>query len=85
MLQSTKHRARSETAIIPDTGSFTSFGGFQEDEGAQIDTQGVGRLEAEEVVLAVTSGSGDYRNVRGEATFEFQGDGRVVITYEVDT
>jgi hypothetical protein len=54
----------------------------EEHAGAEIDTQGVGRLEAEDVVLAVTGG---YRNARGEATFEFQSDGRVVITYELDT
>jgi hypothetical protein len=57
----------------------------EEHEGAEIDTQGVGRLEAEDVVIAVTGGTGDYRNARGEATFEFQSDGRVVITYELDT
>ncbi len=56
----------------------------EEREGAEIDTQGVGRLEAEDVVLAVTGGTGDYRNARGVATFEFQTDGRVLITYEVD-
>ncbi len=56
----------------------------EEREGAEIDTQGVGRLEAEDVVLAVTGGTGDYRNARGVATFTFQTDGRIVITYEVD-
>lgn len=56
----------------------------EEREGAEIDTQGVGRLEAEDVVLAVTGGTGYYRNARGVATFEFQTDGRVAITYEVD-
>ena len=39
----------------------------EEHEGAEIDTQGVGRLEAEDVVLAVTGGTGDYRNARGQA------------------
>ena len=57
----------------------------EEHEGAEIDTQGVGRLEAEDVVFAVTGGTGDYRNARGQATFEFQTDGDVVITYELDT
>jgi len=52
---------------------------------AEIDTQGVGRLEGEDVVLAVTGGTGNYRNARCEVTFEFQSDGRVVITYELDT
>ncbi len=56
----------------------------EEREGAEIDAQGVGRLEAEDVVLAVTGGTGNYRNARGVATFRFESDGRVVITYEVD-
>jgi hypothetical protein len=56
----------------------------EEHGGSEIDAQGVGRLEAEDVVLAITGGTGDYRNARGQATFEFQSDGRVVITYEVD-
>ena len=56
----------------------------EEREGAEIDTQGVGRLEAEDVVVAVTGGTKDYRNARGQATFRFERDGRVVITYEVD-
>ena len=53
--------------------------------GAEIDTQGVHRLEAEDVVLAATGGTGNYRYAHGEATFGFQGDGRVVITYELGT
>ncbi len=57
----------------------------EERGGAEIDTQGVGRLEAEDVVLAVTGGTGDFKNARGEATFRFETDGRVVITYELDT
>jgi hypothetical protein len=57
----------------------------QEHEGAEIDTQGVGRLEAEDVVFAVTGGTGDYRDVRGQATFEFRTDGDVVISYELET
>jgi len=56
----------------------------QEHEGAEIDTQGVGRLEAENVVFAVTGGTGDYRDARGQATFEFRPDGDVVISYELD-
>ena len=57
----------------------------EEHEGAEIDTQGVDRLEAEDVVLAVTGGTGNYRYAHGEATFGFQGDGRVVIIYELGT
>ena len=51
----------------------------------RIDTQGVGRLEAEDVVFAVTGGTGDFRNARGQATFRYEEDGdRITITYEVD-
>jgi hypothetical protein len=46
---------------------------------------GVDRFEAEDVVLAVTGGTGNYRYARGEATFGFQGDGRVGTTYELGT
>ncbi len=35
-------------------------------------------------VLAVTGGTGDYRNARGQATFTFETDGRVVTTYKLD-
>ncbi len=44
---------------------------------------GVGRVEAEDVVLAVTGGSGRYLNVRGEAKFDYRRQGRVVITYDL--
>ena len=56
----------------------------EEHGGAEIDTQGVGRLEADDVVQAVTGGTGDYQNARGQATFTFETDGRVVITYELE-
>ncbi len=58
---------------------------LEEQEGAQIVAQGVGSIEAEEVVFGVTGGTGDYRNARGQATFESRDDGNVVITYELDT
>lgn len=57
----------------------------EEQSGAEIATQGVGRLEAEDVVVAVTGGTGDYRGARGQATFRFETDGRVVIAYDLDT
>ena len=53
---------------------------FENRNGAEIDTQGVGRVEAEDVVLAVTGGTGFYRNARGQATFDFRQGDRVVIT-----
>jgi hypothetical protein len=37
------------------------------------------------VVFAVTGGTGDYRDARGQATLEFETDGDVVVTYELDT
>jgi dirigent-like protein len=51
--------------------------------GTEIDAQGVGRVEAEDVVLAVTGGTGLYQNARGQATFDFRSADRVVITYEL--
>ena len=57
----------------------------EEREGAEIDAQGVGRLEAEDVVFAVTGGTGAFRNARGQATFLYEENGdRITITYEVD-
>src|SRR5919107_4342434 len=56
----------------------------EEREGAEIDAQGVGRIEAEDVVFAVTGGTGDFRDARGQATFEYRPDGDVVISYELD-
>jgi hypothetical protein len=56
---------------------------FENRNGAEIDTQGVGRVEAEDVVLAVTGGTGIYQNARGQATFDFRSADRVVITYEL--
>lgn len=56
---------------------------FENRNGAEIDAQGVGRVEAEDVVLAVTGGTGIYQNARGQATFDFGQEGRVLITYEL--
>jgi hypothetical protein len=58
----------------------------EEREGAEIDAQGVGRIEAEDVVFAVNGGTGDFRDARGQATFEYEErEGRIVITYELET
>src|SRR5918997_6305653 len=46
----------------------------EEQGGAEIDTQGVGRLEAEDVELAGNRGHKEYRNARGIATFRFEPD-----------
>lgn len=58
----------------------------EEREGAEIDAQGVGRIEAEDVVFAVTGGNREFRNVRGQATFEYEErEDAIFVTYEVDT
>ena len=58
----------------------------EEHEGAENDTQGVDRLEAEDMVIAVTGGTGNYRYARSEATFGLlQKTSGTVITYELDT
>ena len=58
----------------------------EEREGAEIDAQGVGRIEAEDVVFAVNGGTGDFRNARGQATFEYEErEDRIVMTYELET
>ena len=63
------------------TATFT-----EEREGAEIDAQGVGRIEAEDVVFAVNGGTGEFRAARGQATFEYEErEDRIVITYELET
>jgi dirigent-like protein len=58
----------------------------EEWEGAEIDAQGVGRIEAEDVVFAVNGGTGEFRGARGQATFEYEErEDRILITYELDT
>jgi hypothetical protein len=58
----------------------------EEREGAEIDAQGVGRIEAEDVVFAVTGGTGEFRAARGQATFEYEErEDRIVITYELES
>ena len=58
----------------------------EERDGAEIDAQGVGRIEAEDVVFAVTGGNRELRTARGQATFEYEErEDRIVITYELET
>ena len=58
----------------------------EERDGAEIDAQGVGRIEAEDVVFAINGGTGEFRSARGQATFEYEERAdAIVITYEVDT
>ena len=44
----------------------------EERDGAEVDARGVGRIEAEDVVFAVTGGTGEFRAGRGQATFEYE-------------
>jgi hypothetical protein len=63
------------------TSTFT-----EERDGAEIDAQGVGRIEAEDVVFAVNGGTGEFRTARGQATFEYEErEDRIVISYELET
>jgi hypothetical protein len=58
----------------------------EEREGAEIDAQGVGRIEAEDVVFAVNGGTGEFRSARGQATFEYEErEDAIDITYELET
>jgi hypothetical protein len=58
----------------------------EERDGAEIDAQGVGRIEAEDVVFAVNGGTGEFRAARGQATFEYEErEDRIDITYELET
>jgi hypothetical protein len=58
----------------------------KERDGAEIDAQGVGRIEAEDVVFAVNGGTGEFRTARGQATFKYEErEDRIVIPYELET
>jgi hypothetical protein len=57
----------------------------EEREGAEIDAQGVGRIEAEDVVFAVNGGTGEFRDARGQATLEYEDrEDRIIITYKLE-
>ena len=48
--------------------------------------QGGGRIEAEDVMFAVTRGTGECRTARGQATFKYEErEDRIVIPYELET
>jgi hypothetical protein len=53
-----------------------------EDEG-EIYLQGVGRVEAEEVVLGVVGGKQDFQNARGQASFDYSNEEQVTIDFEL--
>jgi hypothetical protein len=56
---------------------------FHEQQGSELQAQGIGRLEAEDGILSITGGSGVYQNARRQATFDYRTQGRVIITYEL--
>ena len=49
----------------------------------EIQTQGVGRVLAEDVLLSVTGGTLRFQNTRGQALFDYTRDDRVVITFQL--
>lgn len=49
----------------------------------EIQATGVGRVQAEDVILSVTGGSSRFQNVRGQAIVAFTGPNEVTITYEL--
>ena len=53
-----------------------------ENEG-EITLQGVGRIGAEDVILGVTGGSGDFQNARGQATFDYTTKDQATISFEL--
>lgn len=51
--------------------------------GAEIEMQGVGRVQAEDVDLGITGGTGIFRTAHGFTTFDFRTEDRVIITFHV--
>ena len=51
--------------------------------GAEIAIQGVGRVLAEDVLMAVTGGTRDFQNVRGQALIDYTTTGQITITYSL--
>jgi len=52
-------------------------------QAAEISLQGVGRLLAEDVVLAVTGGTRSYKNASGQATVDYRTTGQISIEFEI--
>jgi hypothetical protein len=59
--------------------------GLPSDEtpGAEIEMQGVGRVEAEDVDLGITGGTGVFRRAHGYATFDFTTENKAIVTFHV--
>jgi hypothetical protein len=51
--------------------------------GAEIAVQGVGRVEAEDVLMAVTGGTRNFQNARGQALVDYTTTGQITITYSL--
>jgi Dirigent-like protein len=51
--------------------------------GAEIAIQGVGRVLAEDVLMAVTGGTRNFQNVRGQALVDYTTAGQITITYNL--
>ena len=51
--------------------------------GRKITLQGVGRIEAENVILGVTGGNGDFQNARGQATFDYTTKDQATFSFEL--
>jgi hypothetical protein len=49
----------------------------------EIQAQGVGRIEAGDVLLSVTGGTNRFARVRGQALFDYSTSGQVTITYQL--
>jgi hypothetical protein len=51
--------------------------------GAEIAIQGVGRVLAEDVLMAVTGGTRNFQNARGQALVDYTTTGQITITYSL--
>jgi hypothetical protein len=51
--------------------------------GAEIAIQGVGRVLAEDVLMAVTGGTREFQNVRGQALVDYTTAGQITITFSL--
>jgi hypothetical protein len=51
--------------------------------GAEITITGVGRVLAEDVLMAVSGGTRDFQNARGQALVDYTTTGQLTITYSL--
>ncbi|MGI8530738.1 MAG: hypothetical protein ACR2KO_14840 [Geodermatophilaceae bacterium] len=49
----------------------------------EIEMTGVGRIESEDVVFAVTGGTGKYANARGQVTVDYSDDRGIKLRFTV--